>query len=369
MRICKRCLCTENIPGIKFDENGVCNYCHKHDDMNREYPISKDLFDKQMQQIKQDNKGYEFDAVIGVSGGCDSSYLLWKVVEAGLNVLAVHWDNNWNTKTATENMDKVNSELGVSVETINIPKEEYDDICRSFLYASTPDADIPNDIALTTVMNQKAEEHNCKYVINGHSFRTEGFCPLEWTYMDGKYIESVQDLFGTTPLDKYPNLTIDKQLHWFKQKIKRVRPLYHLDYNKEKAKEKLNCQFGWEWYKFHHAENKYTKFIGGYLWANKFKQDLRYVEYSALIRSGQMNRDIAWKLIHTPQYVEPEIIHEVKQRLGLSGEDFEHIMNLPVKSHFDYDTYHDYFRSNKTMFEKMYKGGLIPYTFLEKYCK
>jgi len=143
------------------------------------------------------------------------------------------------------------------------------------------------------------------------------------------------DRLGKEPLTRFPNLMVEDQLRYFELGIKRVRLLYYLEYNKERAKEKLNETFGWEWYGGHHAENKYTKFIGGYLWAYKFGQDLRYVQYSALIRSGQMKREMAWRLIHHPQYVEGDILNEIKRRLILSGEEVERILNSPIKQYRD----------------------------------
>jgi len=368
MTICKRCLFTSNIPGISFDEAGVCNYCHSYDEMDKEYPVSDKIFKDMINKISLDGRNKKYDCVVGFSGGCDSSYLLWKLVENGLHPLAVHWDNNWNTKTARENMKKVAKGLDVDVEYYHISKMEYDDLCHAFLLGGTPDMDIPNDIAIATVLYVFAEKHDVKYIMNGHSFRTEGFTPLGWTYMDGKYIESVHKKYGKVPLKQYPNLLVENWLRWLKQEIKRVRPLYHLDYNKQKAQEGMNKKFGWEWYGGHHAENRYTKFVSNYLWTVKFGIDLRYVEYSALVRSGQIKREDAWKKVHCPLGIEPEIVEEVKHRLKISGDEFQHILDMPVVSYKKYETYQRYFHKNKKTFEQMYQDGLIPFTFLKKYC-
>lgn len=369
-KICSRCIYDTHIPGISFDSEGICNYCRIHGKMERDYPTSGRELDEIVDAIKRSGKGKRYDCVIGVSGGCDSSYLMWKLKEKGLRMLAVHWDNNWNTKTAEENMRKMVKKLNVDFIRIGIDREEYDDLCKSFLKASTPDADIPNDIAITTVLYEMAEAFNVKYIINGHSFRTEGFTPLGWTYMDGKYIESVHNKFGSVPLKRFPNLLMDKWLKWLtKDKIKRVRPLYYIDYQKQKAKEELNERFGWEWYGGHHAENRYTKFVSNYLWPKKFGIDLRYVEYSALVRSGQMTREEALEKIKKPPTIEKEIIEEVKRRLGLTDEEFEDIMKQPVKTYRDYETYHPYFKKNKAMFKDMLDKGLIPETFYVKYTR
>ena len=372
MKICKRCLMTDQTPNIYFDEAGVCNYCHAHDDMEKRYPIDKVRLQDILDKVHTDGIDNEFDCVVGVSGGCDSMYMLWRLVKQGMNPIAVHWDNNWNSMTAKENMRRVTEKLDIPVETIGVSEAEYDDICRSFLLGGTIDMDIPNDIALTEVLYRVADKYDVGYIMNGHSFRTEGFTPLGWTYMDGKYIESVHDKFGRVPMTEFPNLTIDKFLGYVHKKIRRVRPLYHMNFNKKYAKEALNREFGWEWYGGHHAENLYTKFIGNYMLFWKFKKDLRYVEYSALVRSGQVNRDAAWVFIHHPPQIEPEIIDLVKERLRLDGEQFESIIRSPVKTYLDYETYHEEFKQHRKEFEDACNdpdGPILPYTFVTKYCR
>ena len=369
-KICSRCVYDTHIPGISFDAQGICNYCHVQEKMERDYPTSDRQLDEIVNEIKKSGMGKQYDCVIGVSGGCDSSYLMWKLKEKGLRLLAAHWDNNWNTKTAEENMRKMVKKLNMDFIKIGIGREEYDNLCRSFLKASTADADIPNDIALTTVLYEVADVFNVGYIINGHSFRTEGFTPLGWTYMDGKYIESVHNKFGSVPLKRFPNLVMDRWLNWMtKDKIKRVRALYYIDYQKQKAKEELNEKFGWEWYGGHHAENRYSKFVGNYLWIKKFGIDLRYVEYSALVRSGQMTREEALDKIKKSPTIEEDIIEEVKKRLGLTDEEFEDIMKQPIKTYHDYETYHSYFKKNKAMFKAMMDKNLIPETFYVKYTR
>jgi len=366
IKVCKRCICDETIPKISFDSEGVCNYCRLHDEMERKYPISDEIVDNILREIKG-NSSKKYDCVIGISGGCDSSYLLWKLCEFGIRPLAVHWDNHWNSDIAERNMHRMVTELEVDFIRVEANKKEYDDICRAFLFASTPDADIANDIALTTVLYDVADSFGIKYIINGHSFRTEGTSPLGWTYMDGKYIESVHEKFGTVPLKTFPNLTMERWLKWLEAGIKRVRLLYHMNYIKSEAKKELHKNFGWEWYGSHHAENRYTKFVGKYLWVKKFGIDYRKIEYSALVRSGQMDRDDALEKIKNPIEIESDIIDEVKRRLHLTDEQFNEILKMPIKTYSDYETYHDYFRRNKDMFKKLLDDGMIPETFYKKY--
>lgn len=357
------------IPGIYFDEKGVCNYCGMHDSMDHLFPVGKNKFENLVKQIKKDGRGREFDAVIGLSGGCDSSYLLAMMASLGVRLLAVHLDNGWNTETAEHNMMMVTDLNMVPLEKVKVNQDVFDSLCRSFLYASTPDADIPNDLALLEVMSQKALDHDVKYVLNGHSFRTEGSAPLGWTYMDGAYLEDVNQEFENKDLTGYPHLSWEKQVEFWDAGIKTVRPLYHLDYQKERAKDWLHRNYGWDWYGGLHAENIYTKFVGRYLWTYKFGIDYRLVEYSALVRSRQLDKKQALELMAEGVSFEFDYLLRILNRLGLSKDEFDAVMALPPRSYTDFDSYLSRFRDedNKEFFKRLLSEDKIPLTFYKKY--
>ncbi len=193
--VCIQCIYDDDIPNMTFNEKGVCNYCQIHEDLERLYPTGsegdrrlKDLFKK----IKSEGteRGKQYDCVIGVSGGCDSSYLIYKAVEMGLKPLAVHFDNTWNSPIATQNIQKILSKLNVDLFTIVVNNKEYDDIYRAFMHAGVKDIEAPTDIGLLMTMYKACAKYNLSYILEGHSFRTEGISPLGWLYMDGKYNNS-----------------------------------------------------------------------------------------------------------------------------------------------------------------------------------
>lgn len=199
LKRCSRCVYHEKTPGIFFDGNGVCNYCKIYDQMNLQYPTGQEgrkYLKVLADQIKRNGAGKQYDCIVGVSGGCDSSFMLYQIKELGLRPLAVHFDNTWNSKIAVENLRRMLKTLNVDLYTHVVDNEEYDDLCKSFLKAGVPDLDIPNDIGLATTLYQAAKKYDVKYIFDGHSFRTEGISPLGWTYMDGKYIDSVQKNLG-----------------------------------------------------------------------------------------------------------------------------------------------------------------------------
>ncbi len=370
--ICTRCIYDETVPNISFDGEGVCNYCRQIDALDAEYPRGREgeaRMQKLIDEMKAAGRGKKYDAVIGVSGGCDSSYLVHQMKEVyGLRLLAAHFDNTWNSTIATENIHNVLEKLGVDLFTIVVDNKEYDDIYRSFFKAGVKDLETPTDIALATTLYKAAEKFGIKYMIEGHSFRTEGVAPLGWIYMDGKYIESVHREFGRVPMKSFPNLWLRDQLKWMLfGGIKKIRPLYYMDYDKEDAKKLLTETYGWQWYGGHHLENRFTAFYHSYFLPTRWKIDFRIAGYSAYCRNGWMTREEALRLMDEPPHIESGLVDFVKKRLGFSEEEFERLMTMPKKTYKDYVTYKKTFERMRPFFWVMCKMDLIPKSFYMKY--
>lgn len=371
-KICSRCLFDEDTPSISFDERGVCNYCKMHEQLDSEYPTGEKgwtILLKISEEIKRNGRGKKYDCVVGVSGGCDSSYLVYLCkMKLGLRPLAVHYDNTWNSTIATENIKVILDKLNVDLFTYVVDNKEVDDIFRSFMKAGVPEIDSATDIGLAAVLYMAAEKYGIKYIIEGHSFRTEGVAPLGWAYTDGMYIKDIQKKFGSVKLNTFPNMTLLKFIWWIAfKRIKKIRPLYYLDYHKEEVKKFLRDEFGWQWYGGHHLENRFCAFGLSYYWQRKFKTDHRRNGLSALIRSGQLEREDGLKMLRQPPYLEPEIIDLVKKRLRFNEDEFETIMNAPTKSYKDYKTYKPTFIKLKFFFWVMYKFNLVTKSFYIKY--
>jgi N-acetyl sugar amidotransferase len=362
-----------SVPGIAFDADGVCSYCHLHDEMDRQYPTGNAgaaTLAKLAAEIREAGKGREYDCVVGVSGGCDSSYMLVKMVELGLRPVAVHFDNTWNSPIATQNIYNVITSLGVPLDTYVVNNKEYDDIYRAFLLAGVKDIEAPTDIGLTTVLYQAAEKFGVRYIIEGHSFRTEGVAPLGWIYMDGRYIASVHKEFGRLPMKTFPNLWMKDFLRWAALKnIKRIRPLYHIDYRKQEAKEMLARDHGWEWYGGHHLENRFTAFFHTYWLPKRYAVDARLLGHAALVRSGQMSRDEAVAELAEPIVADPQILALVKKRLGLDDADLASIMAAPHRHYSDYPTYKATFERLRPLFWLLYRANRVPKSFYVKFTR
>jgi len=371
-RICTRCIADTTIPGITFDENGICNYCKIHDKMEKDYPEGKEArkkLEELVRKIKASGKGKRYDCVVGVSGGRDSTYLLYTAVKLGLRPLAVHFDNGWNSEIAVTNVKNILSKLNIDLETLVVDWYEFKDLQRSFLFASVSDAEIPTDVGIFGTLHKIAAQEGIKYILNGHSFRTEGIMPISWTYMDGRYISSVQKKFGTMKLKTFPNFSFwDLFYYVFIKKIKSVPLLNYVEYKHSQVEKILEKEAGWTYYGGHHHESYYTNFFQSYFLPKKFNIDKRKIEYSAKIRSGQMERPLALKEIQAIPYpYEKELVNYTISKLGFSQRQFDQIMKAKVKTFHDYPSYYPIVKVLKPVLKLAVKYNLIPRLLYQKF--
>lgn len=372
-QICAKTVLDTTIPGIYFDSKGVCNFVNTFNEMEKEYPLGElgeSKFALLLKKIKDDGKDKSYDCIMGVSGGTDSTYALYLAVKNGLRPLAVHFDNGWNSATAVENIKNTCNILNVDLYTYVVDWNEFKNLQISFLKASVPDAEIPTDIGIHATLIKTAAKHNVKYVLNGHSFRTEFIMPLTWTYMDGKYIDSVHRKFGSVPFKTYPNFTLGNML-WYNmlKGIKVIPFLNYVEYEKEKVKPLLEKELSWKFYGGHHHESVYTKFFQSYLLPTKFNIDKRKTELSAMILSGHITRAEALKVLETTYKFDEENINYVLNKLELSTDEFKAILSCPTKSFKDYPTYYPLIKTMKPLVQAASNMGVLPkilyYKFFE----
>jgi N-acetyl sugar amidotransferase len=373
VQICSRCIYDERVSGIHFDAEGVCNYCRQVDRLQEQYGTGTEggetKFAEIVEEIKAAGRGKRYDCVIGVSGGTDSSYMVYHAKQLGLRPLAVHYDNTWNSAISTQNIRKVLKALDVDLYTHVVDNKEVDDIFKAFFYAGVAEIEASTDLALAETMYRAAYKYGIHYVLEGHSFITEGITPVGRNYFDGKYIASIHRRFGRIPMHSYPLMTFERFLWWScVARIKKIRPFWYISYTKEEARAFLEKEFGWEYYGGHHLENRMTAFFHGIYAPQKFRTDFRNNTLSALSRMGKMTREEAWAEYNTPPRVERELLAYFKKRLGLSDDEYERIMNQPPNSWHDYPTYKKRFERLRPLFAVLAKANLVPMSFYLKYC-
>lgn len=344
MKICTKGVWDETIPGIKFDNEGVSNFCHLQEQMMADYPrgeIGLKEWQSIVASIKKAGKNEKYDCVIGVSGGVDSSYLLYIAKQYGLRPLALNLDNGFNSKIAVQNIYNVTKQLDIDLETYVIDYEEIKDLLKSYMKSGIPWIDAPTDLAIKAIMYKIATQEGIKYIIRGNDFRSEGKQPKEWTYSDTKQLKYFHQNFGTNiRLKTYPFLPLVNMVYYgFINKIKDVRPFYYLEYNKQEAKKLLETEFGWKDYGGHHHENLFTKFSMAYWLPIKYGIDKRKINLSAQVLSNAISREDA--LIQISQPFAPsneldDLREYIIKKLDFTQAEFNSVIKSPNKSAFDY---------------------------------
>jgi N-acetyl sugar amidotransferase len=343
---CTRGLWDTTMPGIIFDENGVSNFCKMQESLMEQYPRGEEGLQEWkaiVDKMKKDGQNKKYDCIIGVSGGTDSCYLLHIAHEYGLRVLAVNLDNGWSSDIAVKNIKAVTSALNYDLETYVIDYEKVKVVLKSYIMARLAWVDAPTDDAIKSVLYKAASREGLKYALNGGDFRSEGKQPLAWTYSDSKQLKYIVRKIGKEKLSPFPTLTLINLLFFgFVKRIKAVRPLYFLPYEKKAAKKLLQEKYGWLDYAGHHQENIFTKFIISYWLPVKFGIDKRIISYSAQVLSGELSRDEALQLLSRPAYL-TEIIGEdisyVLKKLNLSRSDFDSAFYGDNKYYYDYPSF------------------------------
>lgn len=345
-RICTRCIMDTSDPDIVFDEQGVCNHCHRYDAIaaKRLIPLSErpERLKALVARIKQDGKGKDYDCVIGVSGGVDSTYVAYLTHELGLRPLAVHFDNGWNSELAVANIEKTLKRLNIDLFTYVVNWPEFRDLQLSFLKASTPDGEVPTDHAIVALLYRMAVKHRLKHILLGVNVNSEAIMPQKWGYgySDFRYIRAVHRQFGKVPLKTYPRYTLPHLFSYmFLRKIQLVPILDYIDYQKAEAMRTIEGKLGWVYYGGKHYESIYTRFYQSQVLVEKFGIDKRRAHCANLVLSGQMTRAEALDLLEEP-VCPPELAASdreyVLKKFGLSDNGWGDLMGSPVRYFSEY---------------------------------
>jgi N-acetyl sugar amidotransferase len=377
---CTRCVQDTTVPGIEFDDNGVCNFCHSHDELTRLFPNDErgEAFLQQLfARIKADGKDKPYDCVVGISGGRDSTFLLWCCVKRWkLRPLAVHFNDGFDNPVAGENMLRAVEILGVKLITITSDWREAKDLKITFLKASTPDLNLGTDIGIASSIYSVAHKENIKHILIGQSFRTEGIKPLSWAFFDGDYLRNVQQKLGTVALRKWKaddagfNFGI-KELFYYSvlKNIKTYTPFYYFPYIRKDGQAIIEKELGWVYPGAHYFDDLYHSLIK-YIHRVKFNIDMNMNSDSGMVRSGQLERSVALGRKHGIYAIEdPKVIQLCIKRLGLTQEEFEGYMQLPVKTFRDYKTSYPIIRLMRFPIYILCQLHIIPKITYYKYFK
>jgi len=355
-------------PGIQFNEIGVCNLCtdflQNREKHNYQGNTSKNQFDSLVAQMKRDGQGKEYDCIVGLSGGIDSSYVAYIAKQNGLRILGVHLDNGWNSEEAVQNIKSIAGKLEIDYESYVLNWSEFKDIQLAFLKAAIPEAETPTDIAIPAATHHFANKYGVKYVISGGNFATEGILPKYWHYnaKDLTYFNAIRKKYATRKWSSFPTFGFRTEMYY--KVVKRIKMIYLLNfipYNKDEAMTLLKNELGWKYYGGKHYESKYTGFIQSYYLFEKFGIDYRRATLASQVCTGIVKRDDALETLKVKPYSN-EIVKEEKiyiaKKFGITVDELENIIQSPAKWYTDYpndekklafiyDTYRKIFKKDK----------------------
>ena len=348
-QICKKLVMDTSDPSIKFDSNGISNHFHEFNNnvVHHWHPSSfgKLFLEETIEKIKKAGKGKDFDCIMGLSGGADSSFMLHKLVtEFGLRPLVFHVDGGWNSELATHNISVMVDKLSLDLFTEVINWEEMRNFQLAMFKSGVPHLDIPQDMAFIGVLYKFARKHKIKYILNGGNISTE--CvprPLEIIYWgtDMIHIKDILKKYGQISMPTYPFSSIlyhKIYLRYFHQ-IKVFKPLNYMPYIKNEAMEILKKEYLWKPYKQKHFESRFTSFLEGYWLPTRFGFDMRRIDFSSLILTGQMKRDEALKLLEVPPYDKEKYeldFEYIAKKLEISSDELQKYHTMPKRYYWDY---------------------------------
>ena len=345
-QICTRCIMDSTATDIFFDEKGICNYCEEFDTKSghmfiKDSQVLQKEREEFIAEVKKSGEGKRYDCIIGVSGGVDSSWALVKAIELGLRPLAVHMDNGWNSELAQNNIANLVRTLNVDLYTHVIDWDEYRRLMQAFFDSDVIDIELLYDNAMLAVNYNQAAKYGVKYMLSGVNQATEGLrMPRGWSWFkyDKRNIEALAMQFEGIKIQTFPAIgTLGFAFNEFIRGIKWIPFLDYFEYNKFRALEVLQKDFGYKPYPFKHYESIFTRFYQGYILPKKFNVDKRRIHLSSLIISGQLTRDEALKGVDGIPYptlnaLEDDIQYFLK-KMGWTRDQLEAYLERPEKLH------------------------------------
>ncbi len=334
-------------PDITFDDKGISNYYYEYQKSEAEKVIKGEEGRKKIEQlaaeIKEAGKNKQYDCIMGLSGGVDSTYIAFLAKELGLRPLAIHFDNGWNSELAIMNIENIVTRLGYDLFTNVINWEEFKDLQLAYLKASVVDIEAITDHAIFASMYKLAGEKGITHILSGTNVQTENTLPKSWIFSKSDHIniKAIHKIYGNLSLNTFPFM--DNKVKRYYQEIKGVHSvsfLNYINYNKKQVKALIQRELGWRDYGGKHYESIWTRFYQGYILPKKFNIDKRKAHLSDLIFSGQITKTEALEELRKSPYDDQQLKIDydfVLKKFNLSKQEFEKLLDAPQQSHYNFD--------------------------------
>lgn len=349
-QICSRCVMDTSDLQINFDENGVCNHCFEFDSntAKRWFPNDEGQvrLEALLDDIRRSGRNKEYDCIIGLSGGVDSSYLALVMKDLDLRPLVVHVDAGWNSELAVFNIEQIVKYCGYDLHTHVMDWLEIRDLQLAYLKAGVANQDVAQDHAFFATLYHYAAQNNIKYVISGGNIATESVFPMSWHHsaMDAINLRAIHRKFGNRPLIHYKTINFFSYYFYypFVKGMTVVRPLNFMPYNKRHALYELKEKVGYKEYGRKHGESRFTKFFQNYYLPEKFNQDKRRPHLASQILSGEVTRDEALAELEKPLYNDVELREDilfVAKKLGITPEELDNLIKADSHEYTEYSNW------------------------------
>lgn len=337
-------------PEITFDDQGVCNHCRHFDEVQSKQwfpgPEGEKRLNDIVARIKEEGADNEYDCILGLSGGVDSSYLALKLQELDLRPLVVHVDAGWNTELAVRNIENVVKYCNYDLHTHVMDWEEMRDLQLAYLKAGVANQDVPQDHAFFASMYHFSVKNKIKYIISGGNLATECVFPKIWHHsaMDAINLKYIHKEFGDIALVHYKTISFFRYYfaYPFYYGMRTILPLNLMPYDKNMALSELVDKVGYKPYRRKHGESIFTRFFQNYYLPQRFGYDKRKPHLSSMILSGQMTRDEAMVALQEPLYEPDELMADIQyfcKKLRISEAEFSQFMSVPLRDAKDFRTW------------------------------
>jgi aminotransferase len=358
---CVRCVMDTSDPDINFDGLGICSHCVQFEEVSKNswFPNNRgtELLNKILARIKLAGKEQEYDCILGLSGGVDSSYLALKAKNWGLRPLVVHVDAGWNSELAVANIEKIVLHCKYDLHTHVVDWEEMRDLHLSYLRSGLSNQDVPQDHIFFSSLYHFATKNRINYILSGGNIATEGIMVPGWhggSAMDSINLRAVHKKYGERPLKYYKTLSFFQYYFWypFFKRMRTIRPLNFMPYNKDDAIRELEQACGWRSYGRKHGESLFTKVFQNDYLPRKYGYDKRIPHLSSLIASGQITRDLAMEKLKEPLYEQSELEIDLDyfcKKLQITRDHYEGFIRGEKNKYSDFPSWESRYRVLKLL--------------------
>jgi len=345
LKRCVSCILPSSYPGIEFDQEGVCTYCHAEMQNRKSPQTKKSKTDLDKIVLAHKGKNPKYDAIVGLSGGKDSTYVAYYLKkEYDLKILGLNYDIGYRSGYAVENIERVVDKLDIDLVTIRPKKSLLLSLFAHFLKNRGEFCSVCNNlgylIGASFLRSQTASQGFSALGVGGWSKKYEFQQNVSVTSMhyffdnltDGLFQHLLNESFiDETVVMRFQSLHDPRQAQigtkghkeLGKYAMNFIQLPDYVDWNIREIPLILAKELGWVYPKdIHESHFDCLLFpIKEYLKLKKFGLTQETIKNSVLIREGLMTREEALERACLEQSEEPSVMRPFLEDLGLTQDD------------------------------------------------